>query len=61
MIRKTIGIGTKVFHAYFGIGTFMGSETKEGRYKGFAFVEFKNYPGISVISPKRLTEIEEGI
>jgi len=59
MIRQSIEVGTKVFHELFGIGTFMGFETKEGPYNGFAFVEFEKFPRRTIISRKMLTEIEK--
>ena len=59
MIRRTINPGTKVFHEMFGIGTFKQFESKIGAYNGFALVKFDEYPGISVIHPKKLTEIED--
>ena len=59
MIRKSIEIGTKVWHELFGIGTFMGFETKKGLYNGFAFVEFETFPRRQLMHPKMLTEIEE--
>lgn len=58
MIRKSIEIGTKVWHELFGIGTFMGFETKKGLYNGFAFVEFETSRRL-LMHPKMLTEIEE--
>ena len=58
MIRKSIEIGTKVWHELFGIGTFMGFETKKGLYNGFAFVEFETSRRL-LMHRKMLTEIEE--
>ena len=59
MIRESLEIGTKVWHEAFGLGEFKGFETKEGIYKGFAFVEFPEFPGRTLISRKKLTELEE--
>ncbi len=58
MISRTIKPGTIVFHELFGFGTFKHYESKIGTYNGFALVKFDDYPGISVIHPKKLTEIE---
>lgn len=59
MIRRTINPGTKVFHEIFGIGTFKKFVSKIGTYYGCAFVKFNDYPGVSIIHPKKLTEIED--
>jgi hypothetical protein len=59
MIRRTINPGTMVFHEMFGFGVFKQFESKIGAYCGFALVKFNDYPGISVIHPKKLTEIED--
>jgi len=59
MIRENIEIGKTVFHEMFGFGILKGFEDKEGMYKGFALVKFADYPGVSVIHRKKLTEIEE--
>ncbi len=59
MISQTIRHGTKVFHEVFGFGTFKGFESRRGTYYGFALVEFDTDPRLHVISPKKLTEIED--
>jgi len=59
MIRQSIEVGTKVFHELFGIGAFMGFETQEGMYNGFAFVEFETFPRRQLMHRKMLTEIED--
>lgn len=58
MIRESIENGTTVFHEMFGLGIFLGYETKEGYYKGFAIVTFNEFPGQSLIHRKKLIEIE---
>jgi len=60
MIRQTINHGTIVWHEVLGFGIFRGYESKIGTFNGFALVNFDNHKGLSVIHPKKLTEIEKG-
>ena len=59
MISRTINPGSRVFHEIFGFGTFRQYESEIGMYNGFALVKFDEFPGINLIHPKKLTEIEE--
>ena len=59
MIRRTINPGTTVFHEVFGFGIFKGYESKKGAFNGYALVNFDNHKGVSVIHPRKLTEIEK--
>lgn len=61
MIRRTINPGTTIFHVVFGFGVFKRYESKIGPYYGFAIITFNNFPGESVIHPKKLTEIEDAV
>lgn len=59
MISRGIKPGTTVFHEILGFGIFRGYESKIGTFNGFALVNFDNFHGLSVIHPKKLTEIED--
>jgi len=60
MISRTIKPGTKVWHEVYSFGVFKKYVSKIGISYGFALVRFAEHPEVvSIIHPKKLTEIEE--